>query len=120
MLTLGELIKIVQRTPTYAEVVFEDLSTRPGRAMSYRGDYAQLAFTPVSRDVPLLAVQFLEQLEKALGNVYGGYKGGEYRMHEDTGLYCAPWGDVGPQIQGAYYDEDEELLVLALEVIDDE
>lgn len=62
---------------------------------SYRGDYMCLAFEP-AKDVTIGAM--LQCAKDAVGNIYQGWKGGEYRMDDDTEVYLAMYGCSGEKI----------------------
>ena len=77
--TLGALIGWLERQDPNAVV-------RHGMAdpHSYRGVYRDLAFQPK------LNISFgamLDEAKRALGNVYHGYKGGEYEMDKHTPVW---------------------------------
>lgn len=77
-LTLGMLISELELVPTDFEVWFQGGGTKigwgqfPGKLLSYRGYYSDLAFTPVNREV----------------------KAGDFTMTETTPLWVAEWGDA--------------------------
>lgn len=62
---------------------------------SYRGYYNELAFVPTT-DVTV--GQMIESAENAVGNVYTGWKGGEYTMFDDTPVWLAFDGSTGHEI----------------------
>jgi hypothetical protein len=62
---------------------------------SYRGDYAQLAFTPQDH---VRVGLMLRRAKSALGVTFEGWKGGEYRMDEYVQCYLAEQGECGEQI----------------------
>jgi len=63
-----------------------------GKPMSYRGSYDQLAFEPAEN---VTVASMLVHAKSALGTTFGGYKGGEYTMHEDTYCYIDHYGESG-------------------------
>jgi hypothetical protein len=65
----------------------------PGELNSYRGDYADIAVSPDDSPYPVTVMEFAYQLDKAIGGVFYGYKGGEYRMHADSTLWVASYGE---------------------------
>lgn len=71
---------------------------------SYRGDYSKLAFEP-ARDVTIGAM--LDAARAALGATFGGYKGGDYTMHDYTEVWLANYGE----------DSDNKLGPLLLELL---
>ena len=66
-----------------------------GYPMSYRGDYADVAFEPVQNAT---VASMLAHAKSALGTTFFGYKGGEYTMHEYTSCYIANNGELGDEI----------------------
>jgi len=85
-----------------------------GYAMSYRGVYSCVAFTP-KKNVTVRAM--LGNARSALGETFTGYKGGEYTMQEDTDCYIAEYGcgggdKIGPvlvaYITGGEYKLDDD------------
>jgi len=62
---------------------------------SYRGDYNCLGLEPRKN---VTVGDMLVSVRDALGNVYQGWKGGEYRMGESTEVYLAMEGSSGEKI----------------------
>ena len=62
---------------------------------SYRGSYQELAFEPVDN---VKAGDMLECAQKAVGNTYRGYKGGDYKMQGYTTVHIANHGECGEEI----------------------
>lgn len=60
-----------------------------GRPRSYRGYYEDLAFEPVER---ARVGDMLAFARSALGSTFGGYKGGEYTMHEYSTCWISEYG----------------------------
>lgn len=85
MVTLGSLIETLSKCPP-DRVVGRGF----GRANSYRGDYSQIAFEPA---VDVTVESMLTHARMAVGMVFAGYKGGVYRMSEDTECFIAKWGE---------------------------
>lgn len=86
-MTLGELIKTLEALDPNMV-----LSPGFGEAMSYRGYYEQLAFTP---EESVVVKDALKEAKAALGQTFTGYKGGDYTMHEFTECWIAGYGDCG-------------------------
>lgn len=84
-MTLRDLIKALEALPPEMEI------ERVGHLSSYRGYYDQLAIEPAndSRAVGDL----LSECREAVGKVFTGYKGGEYRMTEYTPVWYSDYGD---------------------------
>ena len=55
-----------------------------GKAMSYRGDYSELAFEPVNN---VTVGSMLEEAKYALDGIYEWYKGEDLTMHKHTKVY---------------------------------
>lgn len=89
-LCLGELI-------AYLETKAPDVTVPNGfgEPMSYRGDYANVAFKPAS-DVKI--GDMLQHAKSALGKTFEGYKGGDFTMHKHSKCYLAHYGDLGNSI----------------------
>jgi len=102
--TLGQLIELVKGTTGL--VRFTD-GGGPGEEMSYRGYYSDLSF---GEGPPAQAAAFLEQLQKALGATYEGYKGGDYVMGPETPLWRGIYGSTGDAIVSADYEDGDLVL----------
>jgi hypothetical protein len=89
-MTLGELIAAL-------EAVDADRIIRNGfeSPHSYRGWYERLAFEPATN---VRVGDMLNDARGALGRVFTGYKGGEYRMHGYTECYLANYSECGEEI----------------------
>lgn len=71
--------------------------TRPvrwgfGRPMSYRGVYAELAFSPEENTT---VGAMLMHARSALGQTFTGYKGGEFTMRSGVDCHIAEYGESG-------------------------
>ena len=95
-MTLGGLIDALKLAPPDAPCVFED-GTSPYNPDSYRGKYEQLAF---GSSPPATVKEVLRQADKAVGETFSGYKGGDYRMTRGTLINRAEYGCAGEQIVG--------------------
>ncbi|KKL22006.1 hypothetical protein LCGC14_2439710 [marine sediment metagenome] len=62
---------------------------------SYRGFYEQLAFQPVKY---IFVCTMLESARNAIGQVFTGYKGGEYKMNEYSDVWLSEYGSTGETI----------------------
>ena len=67
-----------------------------GQPNSYRGYYYDVAFEP-KENVKLS--EMLRYAESALGEEFEGWKGGYYKMEEDSDVWIAEWGKT----EGATY-----------------
>jgi hypothetical protein len=77
--SLGEVISHLEKLPRDMIV-----SNGFGNPHSYRGIYADLAFEPKSNTT---VGKMLDEAKTAVGEVYEGYKGGNFEM----GLYSDCW-----------------------------
>lgn len=85
-LTLGQMIdKLKHLHPDTLAVGFGDLN-------SYRGYYHDLAFEPSDKEKPISTL--LAQCQAAMGEIFHGYKGGEYQMGRNTPLWISEYGSV--------------------------
>jgi hypothetical protein len=61
-------------------------------------------YSPGAPDVeirhPATAADLIQALDIADGEVFDGYKGGQFQMNSDTWLHVANYGDVGPAVVG--------------------
>lgn len=89
-MTLGELIAMLSRHDPNKVV-----RCGFGAPHSYRGYYEQLAFEPMER---VRVGDMLADATSALGATFEGYKGGEYRMDEETDCWLAFWGMSGEML----------------------
>jgi hypothetical protein len=62
-----------------------------GCLRSYRGYYCDLAFEP--DNTPKFVIDLLMECNAAMGQVFEGYKGGDYVMGALTPLWISPYGD---------------------------
>jgi hypothetical protein len=83
-MTLGALIVALDAMPPGAEI---DGIQDPH---SYRGYYADLAFEPKAGRV--LVSEALAMCREAMGQVFTGYKGGDYVMGALTPLWISNYG----------------------------
>ena len=95
-LTLGQLIKRLDRVPGVTKILTTDGQGIEGLC-SYRGYYSDLALNPVGGPV-WTADQLLREAKLAINTELTGYKGGEFRMTKDTPLWLARYGGLGPAI----------------------
>lgn len=89
-LTLGKLIASLEAMPEGAHVA--NLNS----AHSYRGYYRDLAFELGAGDRP--AVDLLAECKAAMGQVFEGYKGGDFVMGALTPIWLAEYGCTGLKI----------------------
>lgn len=88
-LTLGKAIAALAALPAETPVRY-DVGGAPGEADSYRGYYSDLALEPEGGlDT---AGKLLAELTAANGKTFEGYKGGDFRMEDNTPLWMATYG----------------------------
>lgn len=121
-MSLGDLIQALEdvspsENPDRTRVYFDFGRTYPGRLVSDRGSYAELAITFETGDYadpePLTVETFIAVLRDALrpGRTFSGWKGGEYQMHVATPLWVAQWGDWGSTAVVGVRDLSHEVVI---------
>lgn len=93
-LTLGALISALENMPDDAQVA------NLRNPDSYRGYYSDLYFERHEGVRP--AVELLAECKAAMGQVFTGYKGGEYVMGELTPLWVASYGYCGLKLMAVH------------------
>jgi len=91
-MTLGELITAIKELPSDQVI---DGFTRPH---SYRGYYSDLAFEP--SEEKMMAKNLLVMVEPCLGQIFQGYKGGDFTMHKSTPCWISYYGTCGERLMG--------------------
>jgi len=86
-MTLGKLINCLER-------VLPKTPVNIGEPHSYRGYYCDLAFERVEST----AGEALAMCRECLGEIFIGYKGGEFQMGKLTPVWVAFYGDCGKKI----------------------
>ena len=95
-LTLGELISQLQ------EMTGESQVANLQNPNSYRGYYCDLYFE--LRDGARNASDLLADCQAAMGQVFTGYKGGEFVMGALTPLWISEYGESGLKLLALYDD----------------
>jgi hypothetical protein len=93
-LTLGELINVLNNMP--ADTPVANLR-KPG---SYRGYYEDLYFERHEGTRP--ASELLADCKAIMGQMFTGYKGGEFMMGAVTPLWVASYGTTGQKLIAVY------------------
>lgn len=107
---LGALIEALSALPADKPIVTSDGSS-PGTFMSYRGYYEDLAFDAGGE--PCTVGEFLARAKAAMGQVFEGYKGGDFPMHAQSLLWFSGWGSCsGMAPTGVRDDADRVVLVI--------
>jgi hypothetical protein len=89
-MTLGEMIYTLSRMPGNEHVA------NLREAHSYRGYYCDLAFERHEGTRP--AAELLGECRAAMGEVFMGYKGGDYTMGSQTPVWVANYGSGGEKL----------------------
>lgn len=113
-LTLGQAIQQLSTTDPNLPVRFDN-GDSPGKAMSYRGYYSDLAISPESHVDPVSVSEFLATLKGALNKTFTGYKGGDFTMGEDAPLWCADYSMLGLAIMDLQVD-DKGVTILTKDI----
>jgi hypothetical protein len=101
-ITLGCLIDALKCLPKDKEI------DGIGEPHSYRGYYCDLAFEKVNAKTT--AGDLLNICKSAMGEVFEGYKGGDYMMGRNTPLWLAYCGCCGSKIMDLRDDGSFETL----------
>jgi hypothetical protein len=99
-MTLGKLIAALEAMPEGSEVA------NMNSAHSYRGYYSDLAFERDEGTRP--AVDLLHECKAAMGQVFCGYKGGDYVMGALTPVWLASYGCCGQKLMALHAGGDVE------------
>lgn len=89
-MTLGELIDALHAMPADAQVSNLD------NEHSYRGYYSDLAFERL--EGTRAASDLLADCKAAMGQVFKGYKGGDFVMGRLTPVWVADYGSCGQKL----------------------
>lgn len=118
-LSLGELIKkleFISHSNKDEEpwVVFDFADAYPIGLSSYRGYYDELAINYGAYeydDLPSLRA-VIKLLKEALGKIYTGWKGGEYKMDKDTPLWVANDGGCTKTMVTGVIDDEYRVVIM--------
>lgn len=91
-MTLGKIISELESLPQ------EKLIEQIADAHSYRGYYEDLAFERTGGTETVS--ELLSTCKVCLGEVFEGYKGGDFQMDESTPLWISHYGSCGVKITG--------------------
>ncbi len=100
-MTLGSLIERLS-------AMGSDTRIGISAAHSYRGYYSDLAFEFTEQPIPVS--EALEMVQRCMGEVFKGYKGGDFQMGRNTPVWLAYYGSCGQKIMAV---NDDGTLVLA-------
>lgn len=96
-LTIGQIISKCENLPNLpvlivSESVAEYNGKYPEGTNSYRGCYDELAIDIGNKAMSLSS--FLDEMRSSLRRIYGGWKGGDYSMYEDTFVWLSEPGEA--------------------------
>jgi hypothetical protein len=97
------LEKLIDRLKNLPQETLVNLSS----PHSYRGYYEDLAFSYGGK---ITAKDALQLCQSAIGEVFTGYKGGDFQMGRNTPVWSSQYGQTGKKIMDV---EDNGDLVLA-------
>jgi hypothetical protein len=100
-ITLGKMIEVLDAMSS--DVKLNGISN----PHSYRGYYNDLAFEP--GEGKTTAVDALAMCRAAMGQVFEGYKGGDFVMGALTPLWLANYGCCGKKIMAIHQDGTFEI-----------
>lgn len=100
-MTLGKMIERLEAMPP--ETTIEGIEA----PHSYRGYYCDLAFERGENRIA--ASVALALCKGAMGEVFEGYKGGDFQMGRNTPLWLSNYGTTGQKIMGLRDDGSLEL-----------
>jgi hypothetical protein len=100
-MTLGKLIDALAAVPPETEL------QGFGEPHSYRGYYDDLAFEKMGEKTT--AGKALEMARACMGEIFEGYKGGEFQMGRNTPVWLAKDGSCGMKIMAIREDGTLEL-----------
>lgn len=111
--TIGDLIKDLGRSKRDVPVSALNGILGVDGACSYRGYYNHLALNPATQSRYLSSQALLQRLRTAVnGEVFVGYKGGDYLMTKDTPVWVADYGCLGVPVIGILHRDDRAILIL--------
>lgn len=70
----------------------------PGVAHSYRGFYGDISFSPTT--TPVTAGEFKEEIYGVWGQMFEGWKGGEFYYNDGSYVWAGEKGETGPYLTG--------------------
>lgn len=89
--TLGDLISLCKSFPKH-KFFFAGTLCSPGQLQSWRGSYDIPSVSFVEEEEGKTGKQIAKELEVSLKKIHHGYKGGEYKYHEENEFYISQYG----------------------------
>lgn len=111
MMDLGKLIKLLELEDPEHSVRFDFVYTRPTKLHSYRGYYDQLALGWCDDGEIIRVKEILEDCRDAVGKIFTGWKGGEYRMDETTKVWVANPSESGATLIAGVIDNGYQTMI---------
>jgi hypothetical protein len=110
--TLGELIVALDMIENRSLPVYLDRFEIPTHFISWRGSYDELAIEFDETSLPLTVEQFLSKCKSVLdGEVFVGYKGGEFTMGRRTPVWVDHYGEgIHRGVIGIKIQEDRIII----------
>lgn len=115
---LGKLIDLLEAVEKKdSEVYFDFCNVFPTGIDSWRGIYAELALSYENAGrhddkTPLTVTKLLEILNKANGETFMGYKGGDYVMSRETPISVDNYGQATSTMVVGVIDEGYKVVIL--------
>jgi hypothetical protein len=112
-LSLGQLAAALQAFPAKCGVYIDGpVDLGPTKLSSYRGYYEDLAIE-CECGAGMNLEGFLAQLALALGGqVFEGYKGGDFVMHDGSAVWVSNWGDCSrSRVVGVRVEHDAYVYI---------
>lgn len=101
MFTLGDLIKELKKYNTDSPIIIKPFDLIPTNFDSYRGYYTDLALGYEISNNAMTVGSLLKQAEEAVGKTFTGYKGGEFKMTENTPVWVSNYGECSDMAIGS-------------------
>lgn len=114
---LGELIDALKRQDQAEAVKYDFVHHGPTTLASYRGYYEDLALGYDEKGNYPTVAELITRLESAIGEVFTGWKGGDYTMTRDTPVWVANPGESGSTVIVGV--EKHLYVTLITEMVDD-
>lgn len=106
---LGDIIDALEPVKSNVRIEFDFGGFEPTGLDSYRGYYSDLALS--FGDEGMCVADLLAELKDADGNVFTGYKGGDYRMDRSTPVWVANYGNSHGVAVVAVEDQEWRIIL---------
>lgn len=122
-LTIGQIISKCEILPNLPIMIVSKSSAKyngkyPKKTHSYRGYYDELAIDTGSKAISLSS--FLDEMRSSLRRIYGGWKGGDYSMCEDTFVWLSEPGEASQVIvTDVHLSSSGESIYLCVKQLED-